>query len=297
MTSSVAKGSLIVSKLAAMVNRAPGRSYDAAVNGPGATPAGPWKFQVEGAVAIATYHRPPRNLMTFGDMEQLRPWLESIAADPGVGAVMLSSGLAGYFVAHADLEELVALGEGRPASGDPRSWYRTLRFIEEMPQPVVAAINGQAWGGGFELALACALRLATSVASFRFLEVDLGLMPGAGGVQRATRIAGAGRAADLVLNGSAVTAADALAMGLVTAILPKRGFEPAAREWCARLAAKPRRALFAAKKALVAGLYAGYDEALRNDGRMFATLMADPEALDLERATIERYRTELPRSG
>jgi enoyl-CoA hydratase/carnithine racemase len=247
-------------------------------------------------VALASYHRPPRNLMTFSDMEQLRPWLESVAANPAIGSVMLTSSLAGYFVAHADLEDLVALGEGREASGDPRIWYRTLRFIEEMPQPVVAAINGQAWGGGFELALACTLRLATPAASFRFLEVDLGLMPGAGGVQRATRIAGSGRAADLVLNGSTVTAADALAMGLVTAILPKRGFEPAAREWCARLAAKPRRALFAAKKALVAGLYAGYDEALRNDGRTFATLMVDPEALDLERATIERYRTEPPGS-
>jgi enoyl-CoA hydratase/carnithine racemase len=278
-----------------MVNRAPGRTYDAAVNVSRPASVSPWNFEVEDEVAIASYHRPPRNLMRFGDMEQLRPWLESVAANPGIGAVMVRSDLAGYFIAHADLEDLVALGEGRPASGDPRIWYRTLRFIEEMPQPVVAAIDGQAWGGGFELALACAMRLATEVSSFRFLEVDLGLMPGAGGVQRVTRIAGAGRAADLVLNGAAVTAADALTMGLVSTVLPEQGFDSAARQWCGRLAAKPRRALFAAKKALVAGLYAGYDEALRNDGRTFATLMADPEALELERATIERYRIEPPR--
>jgi enoyl-CoA hydratase/carnithine racemase len=71
----------------------------------------------------------------------------------------------------------------------------------------------------------------------------------------------------------------------------------AAQDWCGRLAAKPRRAVFAAKKALVAGLYAGYDDALREDGRSFAALMTDREAVDLERATIDRYRTEPPATG
>src|ERR1700694_3926116 len=94
MTSVVVKGSLIVSKPAVTVNRAPGRTYDAAVSVTGATPAGPWKFEIEGAVALASYHRPPRNLMTFGDMEQLRPWLESVAANPAIGSVMLTSGVA-----------------------------------------------------------------------------------------------------------------------------------------------------------------------------------------------------------
>jgi enoyl-CoA hydratase/carnithine racemase len=255
-----------------------------------------WRFEVHGQVAIARYQRPPRNLMTFKDMEVLRLWLDSIAAKLEIGVVMLASGTPRYFVAHADLDDLVALGEGRPASGDPRIWYRTLRFIEEMPQPVVAAVNGQAWGGGFELALACTLRLASASATFRFLEVELGLMPGAGGVQRASRQLGPGRAADLVLNGSLLAAHEALALGLVNAILPSEGFEIAAREWCGRLAAKPRRAVVAAKKALVAALYAGYDEALREDGRSFAALMTDRQAVDLERKTIERYRIEPPRS-
>jgi enoyl-CoA hydratase/carnithine racemase len=257
----------------------------------------PWRFEVERGVAIARYRRPPRNLMTFADMEQLRPWLESIAANKDIGVVMLASGTPGYFVGHADLEDLVALGEGRPASGDPRIWYRTLRFIEEMPQPVVAAINGQAWGGGFELALACTLRVVSPSATFRFLEVELGLMPGAGGVQRASRLLGPGRAADLVLNGSTLAAEDARPLGLVNAMLSSGNFEVAAQDWCGRLAAKPRRAVFAAKKALVAGLYAGYDDALREDGRSFAALMTDREAVDLERATIDRYRTEPPATG
>jgi enoyl-CoA hydratase/carnithine racemase len=253
---------------------------------------GRWDFEVNGSVAIASFSRPPRNLMTFAAMEQLRPWLESIAADSGVAVVMLTSRVPGYFIAHADLEDLVALGEGRPASGDARIWYRTLRLVEQMPQPVVAAVNGQAWGGGFELSLACTFRLAAESASFCFLEVDLGLVPGAGGIQRARHLVGPGRAADLILNCPVVPAADALREGLVTATLPDAGFDTAAREWCARLAAKPRKALLTAKQALVAGLYSGYDEALRQDGRTFGSLMVDPETIAIERATIERYRTE-----
>jgi len=260
----------------------------------GPSDQGRWAFSLDGAVAIASYDRPPRNLMTFAAMAQLRTWLDSVAADPAVAVVMLTSQLPGYFIAHADLEDLVALGVGRAASGDPRIWYRTLRFIEEMPQPVVAAVNGQAWGGGLELSLACTFRLAALAASFCFLEVDLGLIPGAGGVQRARALVGPGRAADLVLNCPVVPAAEALAMGLVTATLPDDGFDSAAGEWCGRLAAKPRKALFAAKQALVAGLYGGHDEALRQDGRTFATLMVDPQAIELERANIERYRIAPP---
>ena len=253
---------------------------------------GRWDFETTSRVAVATFRRPPRNLMPFAGMERLRSWLLTIAEDPGVAVVMLTGGIPGYFVAHADLEDLVALGEGREASGDARVWYRTLRLIEEMPQPVVAAVNGQAWGGGFELSLACLFRLAAHSASFCFLEVDLGLMPGAGGVQRAQRLLGPGRAADLVLNGPVVPAIDALAMGAVTAVLRDEDFDAAARDWCQRLAAKPRPSLVAAKKALMAGLYAAYDEALREDGRRFAALMDDPHTLELERAVIERYRRE-----
>lgn len=256
--------------------------------------AGRWEFTVEDGVAVAAYSRPPRNLMPFAAMEELRPWLEATAADDAAGVVMITSRLPRYFVAHADLHDLVELGEGRPASGDPRIWYRTLRLIEEMPQPVVAAVNGQAWGGGLELSLACTFRLAAESASFSFLEVDLGLMPGAGGIQRALRLLGPGRAADLVLTGRVVGAEEALAMGLVTQTLPHQGFDQAALEWCRALARKPRLAVFAAKRALVAGIYGSYDEALREDGRTFARLMVDPEAIALERATIERYEREAP---
>ena len=89
-----------------------------------------------------------------------------------------------------------------------------------MPQPVVAAIDGQAWGGGCELSLACTLRVASERAHFGQPEVAVGIIPGAGGTQRLPRLVGAGRAAELVLSARIIDAAEALRIGLVEAVLP-----------------------------------------------------------------------------
>ena len=91
-----------------------------------------------------------------------------------------------------------------------------------MPQPVVAAVDGQAWGGGCELSLACTLRVASERAHFGQPEVAVGIIPGAGGTQRLPRLVGAGRAAELVLSARIIDAPEALRIGLVEAVLPDR---------------------------------------------------------------------------
>jgi enoyl-CoA hydratase/carnithine racemase len=98
-------------------------------------------------------------MMSFAAMSELEELVGDIAADVNVSVLVVTGGVSGYFVAHADLDDLAALGRGQPVDGDPGSWARTLGLLESMPQPVVAAINGQAWGGGCEISLACTLRV------------------------------------------------------------------------------------------------------------------------------------------
>ena len=248
-----------------------------------------WDLSRHGTVAVATFNRPPRNFMSFAAMSELESLLTSLADDTDVNVVVLTGGVDGYFVAHADLDDLTKLATGEPTEGDPGSWSRTLRLIEEMPQPVVAAINGQAWGGGCELSLACTLRVAAASAHLGQPEVNVGIIPGAGGTQRLPRLVGPGRAADLILSGRIVDADEAQRIGLVEAVLPDKGFVDHVLEWVAPIASKPRFAVAAAKKAILEGLRLSFADGLRLEGTLFVECQANSAAVDLERDALARY--------
>ena len=248
-----------------------------------------WNLESHERVAVATFTRPPRNMMSFAAMTELEGLVGEVAADAGLSVLVLTGGVAGYFVAHADLDDLAAIGKGQPVEGDPGSWSRTLALLESMPQPVVAAVNGQAWGGGCELSLACTLRVMAASAHVAQPEVNVGIIPGAGGTQRLPRLIGPGPAAELVLSGRVMRADEALTRGYAQAVLPDDGFLDKVLEWVAPMAAKPRSALVAAKRALVDGLRLPLDEGLALEGRLFIECQLGPEATALEEAASARY--------
>jgi enoyl-CoA hydratase/carnithine racemase len=253
-----------------------------------------WTVSEHGRVAVATFTRPPRNFMSFAAMEELERLLGSLADRQDLHVVVLTGGVPGYFVAHADVEDLARLGRGEPVEGDPLAWHRALALIESMPQPVVAAVGGQAWGGGCELSLACDLRVAAAAAHFSQPEVTIGIIPGAGGTQRLPRLVGPGRAAALILSGRVVSADAAFEMGLVEAVLPDDGFLDHVLEWVGPIADKPRHALAAAKRAMHEGLQLPLAEGLRVEGRLFLECQATGEAVALEEAALERYDEAAP---
>jgi enoyl-CoA hydratase/carnithine racemase len=253
-----------------------------------------WHIERWGTVAVLTFTRPPRNFMSFVAMGELGDRLAELADRSDISVVVLTGGVPGYFVAHADLDDLSRLGRGEPVEGDPASWGRTLARIESLPQPVVAAINGQAWGGGCELSLACTVRVAAASAHLGQPEVAVGIIPGAGGTQRLPRLIGPGRAAELILSGRVVPADEALAIGLVEARLPDDGFVDRVVEWLQPMATKPRRALAAAKRAIVEGLRLPFDEGLRLEGRLFVECQLDADAVALEDAARRRYEEAPP---
>ena len=169
-------------------------------------------YRLEGDVAVLTIANPPVNALSLPVREGLMHCLEQAEGDPAVKAIILT-GEGGTFAAGADINEVASgLVLKSPITRDVQA------RMEAASKPIVAAIEGVALGGGFELALACHWRIAASSARVGLPEVKLGLLPGAGGTQRFTRLAGPEAALDAITSGTQLTAPRALELGLVDAV-------------------------------------------------------------------------------
>lgn len=252
-----------------------------------------WTLEHHDGVAVLTFRREPANWMDLVSMGELADHLAALAEQTDeVRVVLLTGGLDGYFIAHADLDDLGKLGRGEPIEGDLFSWARALQLLESMPQPTVAAIDGQAWGGGCETSLACTMRIGSERAHLGQPEVVIGIIPGAGGTQRLPRLVGGGIGAELCLSGRIVGAEEALRIGLLNAVLPADGFRAAAIAWCQQISRNPGPAVFAAKRAVVEGLRGTLDAGLRLEGELFLALNASPDAL-AQNASVPRGALDL----
>lgn len=230
------------------------------------------------AVATVTIDRPERlNALDQATVSELREVFGELGADAAVRAVILTGGGEKAFVAGADIGELAELGapaaERYATAGQDLMWR-----IENLGKPVIAAIGGFALGGGLELALACTIRWAAAGAKLGLPEVGLGLIPGFGGTQRLPRLIGRGRALEMILGGGPITAEQAMALGLVTRVLPREELLPEVRELAGRLAARPAVAMRAALKAVNEGAGMTPDAAVRLEAALFGVTRASSDA-------------------
>ncbi|HYQ00498.1 MAG TPA: enoyl-CoA hydratase-related protein [Polyangiaceae bacterium] len=180
----------------------------------------PVRVERRAAVALVTLDRPERmNALSWATVQRLGEVGRELASDPSVLVVILTGSGDKAFCAGADLKE--RQGMSRSQVREMLSAYRSeLAWLAQSEFVSVAAINGVALGGGLELALTCDLRIAAPLATFGLPETGLGIIPGAGGTQRITRLLGESRALDLVLTGRRVDSSEALTLGLVNRVAP-----------------------------------------------------------------------------
>lgn len=210
------------------------------------------EFQVESSVAIISINRPPFNPLNSTFFIELSKCLDTINADNSIRSVVLTGVGDRAFAAGADVQEMTGLDrKGIQWMG---SLARTaFEKIEKLSKPVLAAVNGLALGGGCELALACDLRISSEKAKFALPELNLGIIPGAGGTQRLQRIIGQARAKEMIFLGDMVPAEKALEYGLVNKVVGHEELNQTAMEWALRLADKAPIAMHMAKTAMNSG--------------------------------------------
>lgn len=222
-------------------------------------------------VVVVRLNNGAMNPLSRALLERLADVARGIGADPAVKAVVVAGGEKA-FAAGADISEFSDQEAARAISGAFRAAFDAVAAI---PRPVIAAIRGYALGGGLELACACDFRVAGETARLGQPEILLGIIPGAGGTQRLTRLVGPARAKDIIWSGRQVRAEEAHAIGLVDHIATPGEEEHAALHWAAELGKGAVVAMGLAKRAIDEGL-----------GRRLA------KGLDLERdAFVEVFAT------
>ncbi len=230
------------------------------------------RLEVAGGVATLRLDRPKMNALNVVVQEEIRAAAVEASERDDVRAVVLYGGER-VFAAGADIKEMAQMSytEMVDRSGPLQS---ALSAVAKIPKPTVAAIAGYALGGGCELALCADIRIAADNATLGQPEILLGIIPGAGGTQRLSRLVGPAKAKDIIFTGRFVPAEEALRIGLVDQVVPAADVYDTALEWARQFAAGPAYALRAAKEAVDSGLEVDLATGLEIERVQFAALFA-----------------------
>lgn len=245
----------------------------------------------DGAVAVITLNRPSvLNALSNALLRDLTAALHALDADTSVRAIVLTGAGERAFAAGADISELNALPGPVAGANQARLGQGITRAIERMRVPVIVAVNGFALGGGCELAMAGDIRIASENAKFGQPEVNLGIIPGYGGSQRTTRMAGKGMAMYLCLSGEMIDAREAHRIGLVEKVVPLADLMTEAKRVANVIASKAPLAITACKRAINGGAHLSIDDALEVEALEFATLIGTADFKEGTSAFLEKRK-------
>lgn len=249
------------------------------------------RYGVREKIGTLTIHR--RGVMNAIDrrtMEEMSTAIGLAEQDTDLRALILTGAGHDAFISGGDLRYFQSLVTDRQVRDMLQMMRRLLGRIENLPVPVIAAINGYAIGGGTEVALACDLRIAAAEASFVFRQVDIGLITAWGGGQRLQRLLGPARAARLLLLGEVISTREALTLGLVDRVVPRSKLMSEARGLARRIAAKPPQAIRAMKRALVQGRDLPFRAGLVLEMQLFRSLWKSKEHEEAVAAFLDKRR-------
>lgn len=178
------------------------------------------KTRIEGNIGIITVDHPPVNALNADVLGQLDKALDDISKNESVSGVVITGGGNNAFCAGADIKSFAKLTSPQDVMDVIILGQNVFKKISNLEKPVIAAINGVAYGGGNELALACDIRISSDRARFSQPEVNLGLIPAWGGTQRLSRLVGTAKAKELIFTGQFVTAQEAFRIGMINKVVP-----------------------------------------------------------------------------
>jgi enoyl-CoA hydratase len=247
------------------------------------------RVETEDGIRVVTVDRPEKlNALNSDVVEALGTAFVAAAGEPGLRCLIVTGAGEKAFIAGADIGELAKL---TPVAGreHARRGQAVLNALEALPVPTIAAINGYAYGGGLELAMACCLRVASDNAKMGLPETSLGILPGYGGTQRLARLVGASRAMELVLTAEkGVTAAEAHRIGLVNRVVPAGQALSGARELARKIAANGPVACRYAMEAIRRGGEMPTSEGLLFEATLFGLCAATEDMKEGMNAFLEK---------
>jgi enoyl-CoA hydratase len=242
--------------------------------------------KAENEIGFIIINRPElRNALNIETLLEIEAALEQLRINNEIRVVIFTGAGEKSFAAGADISQL---NKRTMIEALQPNMTATYKKIEDYEKPTIAAINGFALGGGLELALACDIRIAALNAKVGLPEVGLGIMPGAGGTQRLTRIVGKGKAMDLILTGDIITAEEAERIGIVSRAVPHDELLETAKTYARKISSKGPLALRLAKAAVNRGADIEMETALYLEKLAQTILIGSEDKLEGTQAFLEK---------
>ncbi|TPE68391.1 enoyl-CoA hydratase-related protein [Halalkalibacterium halodurans] len=243
---------------------------------------------IKNHVAIITFNRPDQlNCFNYQMLLDLDQVIQEVKANPAIRTVIFTGAGGKSFSAGADLKERRTLDENQ-VRRNVNKIRSVFNQIEELPQPTIAAINGYALGGGFELALACDFRLAVPEAKMGLTEVTWAIIPGAGGTQRLPRLIGSQRAKEMILTGRKVAAEEAQRLGIILEVCDSKHLLTEAVRLAEKVSVNGPLAVIQAKYAIHYGCQTDLHTGLAIEAKAYETIIPTEDRLEALQAFKEK---------
>jgi enoyl-CoA hydratase len=247
-------------------------------------------FKVEKGIATITFNRPEvLNALNEASLQEFSNALDAVASDEDIRVLVLTGAGEKSFVAGADITEFLRFNVLK-AKIFAETGHGLINRLQELPIPVIAAVNGFALGGGCEIVIGCDFIYAAENAMFGLPEINLGIIPGFGGTQRLPRLIGKNMAKEMIFTGKMISAAEAHAVGWVNTVCPQDELMAEVIKTATIIASKGKASLRAAKQAINSGMDVDLKTGCRIEIDAFAICLSSPDAKEGTLAFLEKRK-------
>jgi enoyl-CoA hydratase len=247
-------------------------------------------LSVENGVATLTINRPKvLNALNIETLKELQAAIQEVKDNASAKVLIITGAGEKAFVAGADIQEMKDMNSVQ-ALAFSKLGHQTMKMIQDLDRPVIAAVNGFALGGGSEIALACDFIYAADNAKFGLPEVTLGVFPGFGGTQRLTRLIGKGKAKELIMTGKMIGGQEALQMGIVNRVFPQASLMEEVKKTAAQIAGNGPIGVRLAKMVVNDGFDIGLEEACSMESVGFSLCFTTEDQKEGMKAFTEKRK-------